>query len=252
MKQILHSSYTRLSRRLPGWISGPLDWYLFPNLRDSFGGPFNGQQGRAEILRQILKCTDFQAVVETGTFRGTTTVFLRRASGLPVYTIEALPRSFYYARQRFKSESGIHHEIGDSRPFLENLGRTRELGGSVFFYLDAHWHEDLPLYEEMQIIARYWENPVIMIDDFEVPDDPAYDFDDYGPGKRLSVSYLPEEVRRDFCLFWPNMPGEEESGLHRGCVVICRQGPTVEKLAELSVLRQNSTTQSWIAPDRSD
>ena len=239
MKRIFRSNYSRLSSRLPAWISGPLDWHLLPDQRDVFGGPFNGQQGRAEIFRQLLKCVTFRAVVETGTFRGTTTVFLRRASGLPVYTVEAAPRSFFYAKERFKSESGIYQELGDSRPFLEKLGRTRELAGRVFFYLDAHWREDLPLYEEMQIIARFWEDPVIMIDDFEVPDDPAYDFDDYGPGKRISVSYLPEEVRSDFCLFWPNMRGEEESGLHRGCVVICRQGPTAEKLAELSVLRPN-------------
>src|ERR1700730_13399478 len=121
LKQILHSGYSRLSGRLPGWISGPMDWYLFPNLRDSFGGPFNGQQGRAAIFRQVLKCIEFQAVVETGTFRGATTVFLRRASGLPVYTAEAVPRSFYFAKHRFKSESGIRHEMRDSRPFLKNL-----------------------------------------------------------------------------------------------------------------------------------
>ncbi len=158
----------------------------------------------------------------------------------PVYTIEAVPRSFYCARKRFKSEDGIHYELGDSRLFLEKLGRKHELGGSLFFYLDAHWHEDLPLNEELQVIARSWPEPVIMIDDFEVPDDPGYAFDDYGPGKRLAVSYLSEEFLRDFCLFWPSLRGEEESGLRRGCVVICRRGATAQKLAKLPALREDS------------
>ena len=241
LRQILRSGYNRLSEVLPAWISGPLDWHLFPHERDPYGGPFNGQQGRAEVFQQILKCFDFSGVVETGTFRGSTTVFLRRVSWLPVYTVEAWPRSFYYARQRFKSESGIHQELGDSRSFLEKLGHTPELSGSVFFYLDAHGGEDLPLSEELQIIARLWADPVIMIDDFEVPDDPAYAYYDPGAGKRLSASYLPRELMRKFCLFWPSMRGEEETGARCGCVVICRLGASEEKLANLSVLRKNST-----------
>jgi hypothetical protein len=125
---------------------------------------------------------------------------------------------------------------------LEKLGRTPDLGDSVFFYLDAHGgSEDLPLAEELQIIARLWANPVIMIDDFEVPGDPAYGYDEHGAGKRLNASYLPEELMRNFCLFWPSLRGEEETGGRRGCVVICRPGATAEKLGNLSVLRKNST-----------
>ena len=223
--------------KLPPHIVGPLAWHLLPSRRDRFGGPFNGQQGRTEIFRQILQCADFKGIVETGTFHGTTTMFLRQTSGLPIYTVEAVPLRFYYARQRLRSNGGIHQEMGDSRSFLERLGRDAKPRGCVFFYLDAHWYGDLPLAHELQIIAKMWQEPVVMIDDFEVPDDPGYGFDDYGEGKRLTLSYLPEELLYEFCLFWPAMRGQDENGQRRGCVVLCRRGAMADKLMKLPALR---------------
>lgn len=222
---------------LPGWVSGVIDWYAFRAFRR--GIPFNGQFHRLQLVREILKCFEFRAIVETGTYRGLTTVFLHRISGLPVYTVEASERSFYFAKQRFRHEDGVFVEFGDSRPFLERLGKDPRLSdGCVFFYLDAHGQEDLPLYEELEIIARYWPDPVIMIDDFQVPDDSAYGFDDYGIGKRLTVGYLPAELKQEFRLFWPAVRGEEETGYRRGCVVAGRRELAARKLETLSLLRE--------------
>jgi hypothetical protein len=223
--------------KLPPQIVGPLAWRLLPGRRDGFGGPFNGQRGRAEIFRQILQCESFQAIVETGTFHGTTTVFLHETSGLPTYTVEAVPLRFYYARQRLRSHGGIHLEMGDSCSFLERLGKAATLRGCVFFYLDAHWYEDLPLAHELRLIAKMWQEPVVMVDDFEVPDDPEYGFDDYGGGKRLTLGYLPKELLSEFCSFWPAMRGRDESGRRRGCIVLCRRGAMAEKLKKLQTLR---------------
>jgi hypothetical protein len=246
--------YSHFTRNLPPHIGGFLDWHLLPKaqkyygaldhdwlprFRDSLGGPFNGQEGRIQVFQEILKSFDFQAIVETGTFQGTTTLFLRRTSRLPVFTVEAVPRTFYFAMQRLKSDRDIHQDVGDSRQFLEKLGRDWKLGGKVFFYLDAHWKEDLPLFEELQIISKFWKDPVIMIDDFEVPDDPEYGWDDYGPGKQLSVGCMPADIMREYCLFWPSLRGKEESGLRRGCVVMSRRGAAAEKLADLPVLRSH-------------
>ena len=80
-----------------------------------------------------------------------------------------------------------------------------------------------------------------MIDDFEVPNDSDYGFDDYGPGKRLAVRCMPDELTRDFRLFRPSMRGQDESGLRRGCTVMCRRGPTATKLAGLPALRKHDT-----------
>jgi hypothetical protein len=238
MKRFLAAAYQKISDVLPSWLSGWLDWHLFPALSNSFGGPLNGQSGRREIFREVLQKIPFQAIVETGTYRGTTTSFLHDVSRLPVYTIEAVPRFFYYSRERFRSYPGIHSALGDSRAFLQDLSRRPEFPKNyVFFYLDAHWQNDLPLAQELEIIAECWSDPVILVDDFEVPDDPGYRYDDYGEGKRLRLEYLPGNILSGFRLFWPVIRSYEETGLRRGCVIIARTDAAT-RLAALPVLRE--------------
>ena len=41
--------------------------------------------------------------------------------------------------------------------------------------------------EEVELAIANFSKAVLMIDDFNVPDDPGYRFDDYGPGKRLDI-----------------------------------------------------------------
>ncbi|MGH7488291.1 MAG: hypothetical protein ACREMY_22235, partial [bacterium] len=59
---------------------------------------------------------------------------------------------------------------------------------------------------------------VLMIDDFQVPGDPGYSFDDYGPGKALTSEYLPE--LNGWGLFYPCAPSSSETGARRGCAVL--------------------------------
>jgi hypothetical protein len=235
----LTRTYQHLSRFLPASIAGRLDWHFSPNLAQRFGGPFNGQSGRTEIFHQILRAIPFQAVVETGTYVGTTTLYLQKNSMLPVYTVEAVPRFYYCSQERFKSQPAIHSFLGDSRIFLTKLIQSPSVPRDcVFFYLDAHWQEDLPLARELEIIAEHWTDPVIMIDDFQVPDDAGYGFDDYGAGKRLSVEYLPEVIKSEFRLFWPVTRGEQETGLRRGCVVAGRDALSAKHLKSAAALRE--------------
>lgn len=60
---------------MPPELLGNLDWYLRPNLKDSLGGPFNGQQFRQTIFLELLSTFQFEAIIETGTYRGNTTDF---------------------------------------------------------------------------------------------------------------------------------------------------------------------------------
>jgi hypothetical protein len=39
---------------------------------------------------------------------------------------------------------------------------------SLFVYLDAHWNDDLPLAEELEIVFGACPNAIVMIDDFNV------------------------------------------------------------------------------------
>jgi hypothetical protein len=81
----------------------------------------------------------------------------------------------------------------------------------TFFYLDAHWYDHLPLLDEMTLILERMSNSVIMVDDFQVPDDPGYCYDDYGEGQVLDLRYLLPLAHYDFAIFFPDVPSYLES-----------------------------------------
>lgn len=211
-ERLYESVLTRLSPDKAAW----LDQHR-PSVRSSWGwGPLNGQVGRQGIVRDLARAVDFDEVVETGTYRGNSTEFFAHVLGVPVHTVEAHPRYYHYAAKRLAPYPDVTVELGDSREILRRLGE-RPGDPTTLFYLDAHWEQDLPLREEVEIIAKGWQSGVVVIDDFEVEGDAGYTFDDYGPGKRLCADYLPDV---GWSLFFPSLPSAQESGGRRGCAVL--------------------------------
>jgi hypothetical protein len=216
---------------------GRLEYLLNPKLKQVWAGPFNGQQYRRRIFLELLRRFPIQAIVETGTFRGTTTALFADTS-LPVYSVESHPRYFAYSQMRFRRLRGqVHLHQGDSRAYLRLLARQDSVPHSdVFFYLDAHWEEDLPLREEVQIIFSHWTRAVIMIDDFQVPN-LDYAFDDYGPGRVLNMGYLdPVAAPFGVSAFFPAADCTQETGAKRGTVVLCREPEVAERMGGLQTL----------------
>jgi predicted O-methyltransferase YrrM len=206
-------------------LVGSIDYYRLPETRPAWGGPFNGQSNRIRIFNAIVACIRPIAIIETGTYLGTTTEFMA-ATGLPVYTIEGNPRNYGFARARLWRKPNVRLYHGDSRIELRKLldGPLKSLTGtSLFFYLDAHWNDDLPLADEIAIIFGRSSNAVVMIDDFEVPGDPGFGYDDYGPEKALNAKYVaPLAETHDLAIFYPSVPSQEETGRRRGCAVLCK------------------------------
>ena len=215
---------------------GYLDYLLKPQLKESWEGPFNGQHYRQRIFLDIMNRVAFKAIVETGTFRGTTTEFLA-TFGLPVYTVELNARFYAYSTLRlFRQRHNIHRYQGDSPTFLRGLTHDEEFPKSkVFFYLDAHWGEDLPLREEIEVIFTNWNRTVVMVDDFQVPG-ADYGYDDYGPGKVLNMSYLEPIQDLQLHAFFPAAEVNQETGAKRGCVVLCRDEALKNALSEINTL----------------
>lgn len=214
------------------------DW-LNPGNHQSFGGPMNGQPGRRSLTRELARAADLEAVIETGTFRGTTTQFLWHVIGAPVWTVEANPRYAAFAQRRFADIPAVHVHRGDSRTFLRQCALdSRVTKEGVFFYLDAHWGAGLPLRSELATILTKWNEPIVMIDDFEVPGDAGYGFDDYGPGRRLCLDYLPDREMTGFVPLFPTLSSANEQGLKRGCVVIVPERLAPELLESAVPLRR--------------
>ena len=225
---------------------GMLDYIKSPD-RGAGWGPFNGQTARQALFVDIITRTGPHAIVETGTFLGATTEFMSQ-TGLPVFTIEARPRNYGFARTRFWRKRNVKLLYGDSRTGLHKLfdGALHPLSRlTIFFYLDAHWSDDLPLAEEIDIIFGHCPMAVVMIDDFEVPSDTGYGFDDYGPGKALVADYIKLAIsKHQLTAFYPSTPSAADypstpmaaiglaapGRLRRGCVVLVKSvchGPTL-------------------------
>lgn len=225
-----------LARLLPEKQKGMVEYHVFPNRGEKLAGPFNGQCFRQVMFIDLVRACEFVAVAETGTFRGATTRFMALNAGCPVHTVEIIARNHGFATRRLRDIPKIRLNLGDSRSFLKNIELPK---GPVFFYLDAHWYTDLPLKDEVDIIASRFESFAIMIDDFEVPGDADYNFDNYGPGKKLSLDDFPFQNDPRLQVFFPNRAGRDESGARRGSVVLI--SPSLSsKVAPLGSLRHFS------------
>lgn len=215
------------------------DYWLRPGLKAQYGGPLNDQHARARLCEQLASLGGVRAVVETGTYRGTTTLFLARLFGTAVYSVEIDPRFHYYAWLRTRGVASVKLALGDSRQFLRGLALDPDVPKQdVFFYLDAHRPGNIPLREEVDLICRTWDQSLVMIDDFAVPGDPGYGFLDYGPGLRYATELLPP-VTQNYRQFYPATSSCEENGYRRGCILLVPPGRWAERLRDLALVREH-------------
>jgi predicted O-methyltransferase YrrM len=241
---------------LSGKVIGMIDYFRSPELGTEWG-PFNGQTARQALFVAIIASTQPQAIVETGTSLGATTELMSQ-TGLPIFSIELYPRHYGFARARFWRKRNIKVLHGDSRTILRGLldGPLHVLSNrTIFFYLDAHGHvydDDLPLAEELDLIFNRCPFSVVMIDDFEVPSDAGYGYDDYGPRKALVLDYIKPAVSvHRLKAFYPSTPYTEDypstpmaaagyavpGRLRRGCIVLVKDICHEPVLAAIPLLR---------------
>ena len=157
---------------LPASWAGQLD-HRTRHIRNFFpyGGPMNGQTARAEIVRELIEYCGVERIIETGTFRGTTTEWFA-GFDLPVLSFEVMPRFAAFSRKRLKDFPKVRIEISNSVDGLKQI--TDDLSKVTLFYLDAHWYDYLPLRDEYLLIREKFPKAVIVIDDFKVPHDALY------------------------------------------------------------------------------
>lgn len=192
--------------------------------------PFNGQERREAVIRTLLTAVTFDLIIETGTHRGTTTERLRDIVQVPIVTIEISRRYHEYSRRRLAGLPAVTVVLGDSASQIRRLAASsgHDRAARVFAYLDAHWRSDLPVRYEILELLSGWDSFCAVIDDFKVPGDPGYGFDDYGPGAVLDATLFEGLPLADVSLFYPSVPSADETGDRRGWVVLGR-GPEIER-----------------------
>jgi hypothetical protein len=216
-----------------------IDYFRFPERRMAWGGPFNGQAGRRAIFNAIVSTVAPALILETGTYLGTTTELMAE-TGIATVSVEGNARNFGFARMRLRRFRNVELRLGDTRIEARrvlDLHRSALEARPLFAYLDAHWNEDLPLAEELDIVFGRCPTAVV-VDDFRVPDDPGYGYDDYGRGKALDQSYVaPAVAAHRLAVLYPVLRSAEETGQRRGCAVLANEADSVEPLLATGHLR---------------
>jgi hypothetical protein len=149
-----------------------------------------------------------QAFIETGSFAGSTAVFVGSNFLVPVYTCEPDPVAYQYVRGRcrhlkrvcvsHKQSPDFLYELFAANPAMKNM--------RLVFWLDAHgqgfrW----PLGDEVRFITENVSNAIIMIDDFKIPGRPEFGYDRRGD-EECGLEYVSRFLssKRSYTLFLPS------------------------------------------------
>ncbi|MDA9345643.1 hypothetical protein N9R74_02150, partial [bacterium] len=130
----------------------------------------------------------------------------------------------------------VHLVLGDSQDTISKKLAYALKNKTVFAYLDAHWQEHLPLRDEIADISALASDFVILIDDFKVPSDDNYEYDDYDQNGACTLEYIAPALSGSMAVFFPTTPAAEESGRKRGYVVIGRGKEIISKLEKIDLL----------------
>ncbi len=200
--------------------------------------PFNLQEVRREMVERLVPLCGIVRFVETGTYVGNTTQYFAKFN-LPVITAESNPVHIEIAAERLRPLQNVQLRAYDSVRALRELAQEPiDHAAPTLFYLDAHWQEHLPLRDELEIALGQFANAVVLIDDFQVPDDPGYGFDSYGPGKTLNLEYLLTAKTPPLAIYFPSAPSQRETGVKRGCAVVTASSALAVILDRLELLRR--------------
>jgi hypothetical protein len=208
-------------------LAALLDYRLSPHKRHTLTGPFNGQFIRQKIFLTLNARLDLQAVFETGSYRGETTEFLAQQVACPVRSCELLPFIYELCRLRLdelaaagtQRAAEVTLDNMDSRAFLVRRLPALTADAPVFVYLDAHCTGDLPIEAECAILLAQAPPAVIMIDDFDVPDDPGFRPKDVRPGDFVTLDDLADVYHRFDAAFFP-ASSAGETGMRRGSLLL--------------------------------
>jgi hypothetical protein len=232
----------RVFEHVPASVGGHLQRLPAP-LISRITGPFNGMRERTAAVGQMFAAIPFATVIETGTYRALTTRHLSTLTQAPIATIEVNPTYYRFSQGRLGKIPQVHQFLGKSPAVLAQLRTDAAWKAEpVFFYLDAHWLNDLPLLEELAQIRQGWTNFAALIDDFRVDGDGGYFYDNYGPGKALILPLFADNPGlADLHVFWPAARSAAETGSRRGWVVLASPGDVSDALVKLPQLKSAGT-----------
>jgi len=96
------------------------------------------------------------------------------------------------------------------------------------------------VHAELDVVFAQCKRAVVMIDDFQVPFDNGYGYDDYGAGSALTEVYMDAAIAcHGLCVLYPSKPNSAEDGSRRGCVVVAREAVYGDVLRSFPLLKMS-------------
>jgi len=173
---------------------------------------FNFEYVRSYIFWRLHKKNQCTSFVETGTLYGNTAGYAHRAFKTPVFTSEISGTYFKVGKVNLLWAKDVNRYLSDSPDFLREVCNSKLIGERPMFWLDAHWYESLPLAEELVVIGKQCQSATILIDDFYVPWDTDFCYDEY-PSARIDLDLVYSSIgaiRDDIAVFLPSYKPEQE------------------------------------------
>ncbi len=142
---------------------------------------FNGDSILASLIDEIITYFNISSLIETGTFLGATSLIMaQQYSKLPILTCEVEKKIYNIAIRVLKRHKNVRIENISSEKFLKKLFKYKKNYQTIFkfplIYLDAHWYDFWPLQSEIKEISNELNKTIIVIHDFEVPNNPEFNY----------------------------------------------------------------------------
>ena len=201
-----------------------------------------GFHGDAYLLRLVeALAPGAEVFVETGANVGSTLGdVVRRYPHLECFSCEPDPDAFAVAHAHATVRAGVHVFEETSQEFLRRFecSERQRFDQPLLAWLDAHdYGFEWPLREEVSFLTGRFTRGAILIDDFQVPGQPEFGWDQYD-GRSCSFDYIESSISDSvaYRLSYPSY-SEHTSRWHplRGWGLL-QFAPTLEELPDYASL----------------
>lgn len=162
-------------------------------------------------FKKLIKKHGIKKVYETGTFVGGMTKEFSKIVD-EVESIEINSAIFNLASENLQEIKNIKLHLGNSPEVLQDI--VEKNNNKVLFFFDAHWYDHNPIFDELNVIIDKNIEPIIVIDDFRVPEKPEWGSDH--PLRYESIKEYLEKIYKNGYNYYYN----KESTNNRGRIFI--------------------------------
>tara|TARA_Y100001935_G_scaffold238592_2_gene225354 strand:- start:5101 stop:5769 length:669 start_codon:yes stop_codon:yes gene_type:complete len=205
-------------------------------------GSFNKDIEEEKTVKNLIQKFNIQCCIETGTYTGCTTEWFAKLLK-QVFTVEITDKWYSYSLNKFKDKDNIDITKMSSEKWLEVLlPKIKEKYKTPLFYLDAHWDNYWPLLNEINIIAKNYNDDdkgfIIIIDDFKVPNR-KFQFDNYN-NQPNDIEFVKESLSKlkEHIYFYKNRSSSYHESLRPGTIGVGKLYIVSKNLFDINNLKE--------------